>query len=189
MRQRNPMRAVASGIFLIGLAFAFFVAGGNYFLPLLFVALAVSSLFGTFSTFRPGAIYGGLQGFVWLLGLAFLFWTGWWWPGVLFIVGISAIVGALARPIMAGMFGAGMMGAARMADQPPQQQYQPPQPQHQQQQYQPYQQGYQPPPARQQPVEGYQEGGRQYQYPQQPEPQYEQPQAQYPQELPPMQQQ
>ena len=186
MRQQNPMRAISGGIFLIGLAFAFII-GGHFFLPLLFVALAVCSLFGTLSTFRPGAIYGGLQSFIWLLGLAFLFLTDWWWPGILFIIGISAIVGALARPIMTGIFGAGVMGAATMANWQPPQQYQPPQPQYQQP-YQPYQQGYQPP-AQQQPPESYQEGGRQYQYPQQPEPQYEQPQAQYPQEQPPMQQQ
>src|SRR5437763_424813 len=142
MRQQNPMRAIATGIFLIGLAFAFII-GGHFFLPLLFVALAVSSLFGTLSTLRPGAVYGGLQSFIWLLGLAFLFLTDWWWPGILFIVGISVIVGALARPIMAGLFGVGLMGVATMANRQPPQQYQQPQ---YQQAYQPYQQGYQPPP-------------------------------------------
>jgi hypothetical protein len=29
---------------------------------------------------------------VWLIGLAILFWKGWWWPGILILVGISALV-------------------------------------------------------------------------------------------------
>ncbi len=29
---------------------------------------------------------------VWLFGLAALFYTGYWWPGILFVIGLSAIV-------------------------------------------------------------------------------------------------
>ena len=29
---------------------------------------------------------------VWLIGLAILFWKGWWWPGILVLVAISAIL-------------------------------------------------------------------------------------------------
>jgi hypothetical protein len=32
---------------------------------------------------------------VWLIGIAILFWKGWWWPGILILVGISALVEAV----------------------------------------------------------------------------------------------
>ncbi len=186
-RQQNPLRGLAGGIFLIGLALAFFIGHGSFFLSILFVALAFSSLIGSLSTFNPRGAYGGLQGFIWLLGLAILFLPGvGFWPWILVLCGISAILGVLARPIMAGLLGIGILGIASTADQPPQPTYQPPQPPQPpyQQSYQPYQQGYQPPPPAQ-PTETYQEGGQQYQ----PQPQYEQPQVQYPsQEVPPQQQ-
>ena len=33
-----------------------------------------------------------IQGAVWLIGLAILAWRGWWWPGILVLVGISGLV-------------------------------------------------------------------------------------------------
>ena len=180
-RQRTPLRAMTGGIFLIGLAIAFF-AGGHFFLPILFVALAFTSLIGSISSFRPNGIYGGLYGFVWMLGLAFCFLVG-FWPWILVVVGVSAILGALRVPIMAAILGMGIAGAASLGNQQ-QPYYQPQQPA---QPYQPYQQGYQQPSSQQ---ETYQEGEHQYSYPpQQPQPQYERPQTEYPQEMPPQQQQ
>jgi hypothetical protein len=38
-----------------------------------------------------------IHGAVWLIGLAILFWTGWWWPGILILVGISALVEAVIQ--------------------------------------------------------------------------------------------
>jgi hypothetical protein len=32
---------------------------------------------------------------VWLIGLAILFWKGWWWPGILVLVAISAVLEAV----------------------------------------------------------------------------------------------
>lgn len=182
-RQQNPLRGLSVGIFLIGLALAFFTGQGSFFLSIFFVALAFSALVGSLSTFNPRGVYSGLQGFIWLLGLAILFLPGvGFWPWILVLCGISVILGVLARPIMAGLLGIGILGATSMANQQPQPTYQPPQPPYQQPD-QPYQQGYQPAP----PAETYQEGGQQYPY--QPQPQYEQPQVQYPsQEVPPQQQ-
>jgi hypothetical protein len=192
MYQPNPIRAMLRGItggfFLIGLAIAFIVGP---FLPILFVTLAITSLIGCLSSFRPNAFYGGIIGFVWLLGLAFCFAFG-FWPWILVICGITIIMGALRVPIMAAILGLGIFGMASLRNQPPQQTYQPYQPP------QPYQQGYQGYEQPAQPQEIYQEGGQQYQYPsqvpqppqpsQQPlQPQYEQPQAEYPQEMPPQQ--
>jgi hypothetical protein len=172
--RRSPLQAIGGGIFFIFLALAF-LAKGAFFLPILFVGLALSALIGTLSTMNHRAVYGGIYGFVWFLGLAFCFVFG-FWPWILFVVGISAILGALMRPLMASL--AGIMGFGAMVNNvgtQPEQPYQQPGPAQQQ----PYQQGYQPPST----PESYQEGGKQHQYPSAP---YEQPQSQYPQqELPP----
>jgi hypothetical protein len=29
---------------------------------------------------------------IWLIGLAILFWKGWWWPGILVLIALSALV-------------------------------------------------------------------------------------------------
>ncbi|MGA9751588.1 MAG: hypothetical protein WBS54_07345 [Acidobacteriota bacterium] len=36
-----------------------------------------------------------VHGAVWLVGLALLAWTGWWWPGILVLVAASMVVEAL----------------------------------------------------------------------------------------------
>src|SRR5947209_16491468 len=132
MYRRNPVRTMVSGIsggiFLIGLAIAFFVGP---FLPILFVTLAITALIGSISSLKPNGFYGGIQGFVWLLGLAFCFAVG-FWPWILVVCGISAILGALRVPIMAAILGMGIFGMASLSNQPPQSAYQP------------YQQGYTP---------------------------------------------
>src|SRR6266704_502260 len=71
-RQRNSLGGLTGGIFLIGLALAFFIGGGHFFLSILFATLAFCSLFGSLATLNPRGFYGGLQGFVWLLGLGIL---------------------------------------------------------------------------------------------------------------------
>jgi hypothetical protein len=38
-----------------------------------------------------------LHAAVWLIGLAILFWTNWWWPGILVLIAISGIIEALIR--------------------------------------------------------------------------------------------
>lgn len=60
-RRQNPLRGMAGGIFIIFLALAFFIdrgAGGQLFLPLLFVGLALCALIGSVSTLNPRGIYG-----------------------------------------------------------------------------------------------------------------------------------
>ncbi|TME60314.1 MAG: hypothetical protein E6I59_14105 [Chloroflexi bacterium] len=173
---------------MIGLAIAFFVGP---FLPILFITLAFTSLIGSASSLRPNGLYGGLQGFVWLMGLALCFVVG-FWPWILVVCGVSIILGALRAPIMATIMGMGIFGLASLSNQQPPQTYQPYQPP--QPTYQQGYPGYTPP----QTQETYQEGGQQhpypsqtppqqYQQPPQPQPQYEQPQVQYPQEMPPQQ--
>ncbi|MBA2394759.1 MAG: hypothetical protein H0V70_18690 [Ktedonobacteraceae bacterium] len=178
------MGGMTGGIVLIGLALAFLV-GGGFNLPIFFIALAFASLFGSMSSGSPRGIYGGIQGAFWMLTLAVFFITGSW---VVFLIaaGISAILGTLVRPIMAGLGSMAFFGMKQpqqpqyyQPPQQPQQYYQPPQ-----QPYQPYQEGYQPPAPQ---PETYQEGGQQHPYPSQPAQQYEQPQAEYPQQMPPQQ--
>lgn len=38
-----------------------------------------------------------LSGAVWLIGIGVLFVTGYWWPGVMFVVGVGMIVQGLAE--------------------------------------------------------------------------------------------
>jgi hypothetical protein len=186
-RYRGPLSGLAGGIFLIGLALAFFLQsqfGGGWFLPIFFIGLGFSILIGSIGSLNPRGVYGGLYGFFWMLILALFFITGSW---IWFLVGagISAILGALARPLMAGLLGAGIFAATQAGQQQYQQPYQPYQ--EGQEPVQPYQQGYQPmqPP----PAPGtYEEGGQQHQYQQQGQPQYDVPETQYPQEMPPQQQ-
>ena len=186
-RYSNPLRGLAGGIFFIALIIGFAINGagsGHGFLVLLFIGLAFASLFGSISTLNPRGIYGGIQGFIWMLGLALCFAIG-FWPWILLPVAVTMILGALFNPITMGLAGAGFLAATQM--QQPQQQPYPPQGQPG---YQPYQQGYQGAPA--QPQQTYQEGGQQYPYNPQPKQEYQQPQTQYPeqqQELPPMEQQ
>ncbi len=192
-RYRNPLRGLATGLFLIALIIGIAFSGIG-FLPMLFVGLAFLSLFGSASSLNRHGIYGGLNGFIWMLGLALCFWIG-FWPWILLPVAVTMILGSLYRPMMAGLSGAGFIPASQMQQQPYQQtvnaQSYPPQEQPGYQEgYQgaAYQQpGYQGAP--QQPPAAYQEGGQQPAYHQEPRQHYEQPQVQYPeQELPPMQQ-
>jgi hypothetical protein len=49
--------------------------------------------------FRYGRDYQmrDIQRAIWLIGLGILFLTRWWWPGILILIGVSMIVGALVR--------------------------------------------------------------------------------------------
>lgn len=56
----------------------------------------------------PGrAMWGGVSGGVFLIGLAVLAITGWWWPGILVLIGITALGGSAAS----GQRWAGVQGA------------------------------------------------------------------------------
>ena len=120
---RSFFGGISGGIVLIGLALSFALGGFN--LPIFFVALALAALVGSFSSHNPRGVYGGIQGFFWLLILALFFATGFNWIWFLVAAGISAILGALAQPIIAGLGGLTAFGMTRQ--QPPQPYYQPPQ--------------------------------------------------------------
>ena len=44
-----------------------------------------------------GVEWGGIMGGIWLIGIAVLAVTGRWWPGIMVLVGLSAISGAITR--------------------------------------------------------------------------------------------
>jgi Double zinc ribbon len=56
---------------------------------------------------RNPAMWGGIGGGAFLIGIAVLALTGWWWPGILVILGISA----LASSVVGGRPWAGLQGA------------------------------------------------------------------------------
>lgn len=157
---RNSTGGLAVGIFLIALAVAIFLGiTWHFFLPVLFAGLAFATLLGGLSSYKHKSAYGGLQGFVWLMGLAFCFAFG-FWPWILFTIGCSIILGALAAPVMGGL-----KKTLPPTYPPYRAPYQPGQPYRSDQPYQPYQQGYQPP---QQETETSQEDEQQREYTQPP---------------------
>ena len=44
-----------------------------------------------------GQQVAAIEGAVWMFGLAALFATGFWWPGIMFVIGVSSLVAGLAR--------------------------------------------------------------------------------------------
>src|ERR1700680_3330295 len=107
---RGSLAGLSGGFFFIGLALAFAFSsrfGGDWFLFFLFAGLAFAALFGSASSRNPRGLYGGLHGFVWMFGLGVLFLVG-FWPWILVLIGISAILGTLIAPITAGLVGMSM---------------------------------------------------------------------------------
>jgi hypothetical protein len=37
-----------------------------------------------------------VSGAIWMIGLGVLFLTGWWWPGIMILIGVTSVVSALA---------------------------------------------------------------------------------------------
>ena len=85
---------MSGGILLIGLGVLFLVNSIPFF-PWILLVVGLASLPGSIA--REG-LWAGLQGFVWLGGLAVLFATGLLWPGILILIGLSTLAGALVRP-------------------------------------------------------------------------------------------
>jgi hypothetical protein len=111
-QKRIAIGILASGLLLIGLALAYLLGAGgtgHLFFPILFTGLAFATLLGSIGTMSPQGIYGGIQGFFWLLGLAFCFLVG-FWPWILVVVGFSVLLGTLYAPIISGLTGMALVG-------------------------------------------------------------------------------
>ncbi len=55
---------------------------------------------------------------IWLIGLAILAFKGWWWPGILVLVGISLILEAVLAMTVPEVFEDKKIEGARLADAP-----------------------------------------------------------------------
>jgi hypothetical protein len=57
------------------------------------------------------ARWGGVSGGLFLIGIAVLAVTGWWWPGILVLIGLTSLVTGLAGGRSSGRSWAGIQGA------------------------------------------------------------------------------
>lgn len=103
-RSKDAFDGLTAGVFLAGLGVLFLV-DSIAFWPWILVVLGLSSVPSSFA--RDG-LWAGLQGLVWMTGLALLFYYDLFWPGILILVGASLMVGALVRP--------GRLGGKRKRD-------------------------------------------------------------------------
>ena len=93
MKNKEKSEAVGAGVMLIGLGLLFLLRIG--FWPWILVVVAAAGL--------PVALSGehgwkAWEGFFWMAGLAILFATGLFWPGILVLVGRRALAQALWEP-------------------------------------------------------------------------------------------
>ena len=90
----EKLDGLSGGIFMIGLGVLFLVDSIDFW-PWILVLIGFTSLP---STIGRGDIEGGLQSFVWMCGLALLFsQPGLFFPGILILVGISIMIGAMGK--------------------------------------------------------------------------------------------
>jgi hypothetical protein len=101
---------LSGGIFLIGLGLLFLVPGLGIW-PWILVVIACSQL--PMSLARKQG-WMAWQDFVWMVGLALLFASGFFFPGILIVLGVSALLGATTRQHQSSPF-ASKPGAATPA--------------------------------------------------------------------------
>lgn len=106
---------LSAGILLIGLGVLFLVPGlGVWPWILLVVGLA-----GLPASLAHKKGWLGWQGFFWLAGLAVLFATGFLWPGILILVGLSMLLGAFTRRNEGSPFAQPAESTTRPLETPP----------------------------------------------------------------------
>lgn len=96
-KREDDMSKLSGGIILIGIGIIF-LADLDFF-PWILAVAGLASLPGSVAA---EGLWAGLQGFVWMGGLAILFALDLIWPGILLLIGASMIVGALVKPPMLG---------------------------------------------------------------------------------------
>ena len=93
MKNRDAFHGASGGIILIGIGIIF-LANIDFF-PAILVVIGLASL--PESVAQKG-FWAGIQSAVWLIGIAVLFAFDIFWPGILILVGLSMVAGALVRP-------------------------------------------------------------------------------------------
>ncbi|MGQ9493855.1 MAG: hypothetical protein ACUVR2_08845 [Anaerolineae bacterium] len=96
MKSRSSRYAVLSaGLLLIGIGLVLLLKQPLF--PAILAVVGVSSIIAGLST---GQGWFSIQSGLWLIGLFFLFYLDILWPGILILIGISALIGALTRPML-----------------------------------------------------------------------------------------
>jgi hypothetical protein len=93
MENKDAFHGMTGGIILIGIGIIF-LANIDFF-PAILVVIGLASL--PESVAQKG-FWAGIQSAVWLIGIAALFAFDVFWPGILILVGLSMVAGALVRP-------------------------------------------------------------------------------------------
>lgn len=93
--QQNVWEGITGAVILIGIGLIFLLEIDIW--PWIMVVIGLAILPGSIS--REG-LWAGVQGSLWLFGIAILAITDAWWPGILILIGISTLVGALCKPPM-----------------------------------------------------------------------------------------
>jgi hypothetical protein len=91
--RKRDYEAASTGILMAGIGVIFLADIG--FWPWI---LVVFGLAGLPASLANKGFWAGIQGLVWMIGLAILFETGQFFPGILILIGLSMIAGALVRP-------------------------------------------------------------------------------------------
>nr|MBC7244222.1 hypothetical protein [Chloroflexota bacterium] len=86
---------LSAGLLLIGMGIIFLLKQPLF--PAILAVVGVSSIIAGLSTGRG---WYSIQSGLWLIGLFFLFYFDILWPGILILIGLSALIGALTRSML-----------------------------------------------------------------------------------------
>jgi len=86
---------LSAGLLLIGIGVILLLKLSLF--PAILAVLGISSIVAGVATGRG---WYGVQSGLWLIGLFFLFQFDILWPGILILIGVSTLVGALTRPML-----------------------------------------------------------------------------------------
>lgn len=96
MKSRSSLHGtVSAGSLLIGIGLIFLLKLD--FFPAILAVVGSSSIGAGLAAGRG---WYGLQSGIWLVGLAIIFYFDIFWPGILILIGISTLIGALTRPML-----------------------------------------------------------------------------------------
>lgn len=93
MRRNVSYDSLSGGLFLIGLGLIFLLPGFGIW-PWILAVIGISQLPTNLARKRG---WYGWQSCFWLVGLAILFATDIFWPGILILIGLSILLGALTH--------------------------------------------------------------------------------------------
>ncbi|HML23629.1 MAG TPA: hypothetical protein PKD09_18380 [Aggregatilinea sp.] len=90
-RENNVPEAIVPAFVLIGIGLIFWLGLG--FWPWILAVAGAASLAG--AMVRGDLTWWHLDGILWTFGIMFLALTGFWWPGILILIGLSMLLKAM----------------------------------------------------------------------------------------------